>query len=491
MKWTPPKTFCVSVLACTAFIYFMFNTAFGFTYFARSHDGYYGMLADSFLHEQLSIRKKVDPGLLKLKIPYDPKETGKYHELNDATLYNGKYYFYWGPIPAFVRILLLDNLVQNFYSFLYILGCAVFSLLILVHLKKKYFTSVGHRWLLVLFSYIAFNGVVMYMLGAVGIYYEAIAAGQFFMLAGLYTYLVSLTMEKHTRKHLWYLLGTGILLGLCVGSRISYFSVILFLIGYETYTQRAKLRFNTLAVLVLPVLIVMGILALYNYARFGNIFEFGLKTQLLGPQPVVFTPLASVQNIPNNIKNYFFSIPSHTLFPPYITMNPLRYSLYERVNASVFILSPLILLAFFPVTLKPAVRKLFIFLAIFTGIIVFNMLYLMPYSPIRYFFDIIFCLNIVAAIKAMALLEQYKTTLAGRIIEVCLTGALVIVFYYAWAFWLYAIMEYHFPAYFDYNKKVFLDHDKDRRYIDPQFNTDQFPDEVLINGEMHEAGSPQ
>src|SRR5271170_3296922 len=59
----------------------------------------YARLADGFLHGQLSLPARPDPRLLVLTNPYDPKANAGLR-LDDAVLFNGKYYIYWGPVPA-------------------------------------------------------------------------------------------------------------------------------------------------------------------------------------------------------------------------------------------------------------------------------------------------------------------------------------------------------------------------------------------------------
>ena len=64
-----------------------------------STTSYYDMLADAFLHGQTDLLVKPDPHLLTLPNPYDPVANMRYR-LHDASLYRGKYYLYWGPVPG-------------------------------------------------------------------------------------------------------------------------------------------------------------------------------------------------------------------------------------------------------------------------------------------------------------------------------------------------------------------------------------------------------
>src|SRR5437868_9122634 len=57
------------------------------------------MLADAFRPGQASLLVQPKPELLALKNPYDAK-ANRDLRLHDAVLYHGKYYLYWGPLPA-------------------------------------------------------------------------------------------------------------------------------------------------------------------------------------------------------------------------------------------------------------------------------------------------------------------------------------------------------------------------------------------------------
>src|SRR5437867_4333355 len=57
------------------------------------------MLADAFRHGQTSLLIQPRPELLALTNPYDAK-ANRDLRLHDAVLNDGRYYLYWGPLPA-------------------------------------------------------------------------------------------------------------------------------------------------------------------------------------------------------------------------------------------------------------------------------------------------------------------------------------------------------------------------------------------------------
>ena len=61
----------------------------------------YEFLADGFLHGHTYLSVDPSPQLLALRDPYDPAANAPYR-LWDASLYQGRYYLYYGPAPALV-----------------------------------------------------------------------------------------------------------------------------------------------------------------------------------------------------------------------------------------------------------------------------------------------------------------------------------------------------------------------------------------------------
>src|SRR5512144_801094 len=70
----------------------------------QPQDGYYNMMTDALLHRLLHLREAPDPGLFELSDPYDEARNSRLR-LHDASLYRGKYYLYFGVVPALVLFL--------------------------------------------------------------------------------------------------------------------------------------------------------------------------------------------------------------------------------------------------------------------------------------------------------------------------------------------------------------------------------------------------
>jgi hypothetical protein len=70
----------------------------------RDFAGFHNLLTEAFLAGQLHLTIPPDLRLLALPDPYDPVANAPYR-LPEASLYRGKYYFYWGPAPVLLLFL--------------------------------------------------------------------------------------------------------------------------------------------------------------------------------------------------------------------------------------------------------------------------------------------------------------------------------------------------------------------------------------------------
>ena len=88
-----------SVIVLTSYVWFA--TA-GTWKIWPSSTNYYNLLANAFIQGQVSLDLEVPQELLALPNPYKVSERKNVDYLWDASLYKGRYYLYWGPLPAIV-----------------------------------------------------------------------------------------------------------------------------------------------------------------------------------------------------------------------------------------------------------------------------------------------------------------------------------------------------------------------------------------------------
>jgi hypothetical protein len=277
---------------------------------------YYGSLAASFQQGHLYLDDEPVPELLALQDPYRIGLRKGIPYIWDASLYEERYYLYWGPVRARstahaallarVRVLIstLPSALCVHCTWCFVVLCSGSGGAISRCCRAG-------RWLGLLISGLA--PPLTWMLNRPEVYEAAIAAGQFFLLAGLY-----LGYTAFARKELpvWRLALASASWGLAVGSRSSQAVPVVFLLLVAVFAlaaarnrlgQVARFR-GALVALVIPVLgSALGLLW-YNWARFDSAFESGYRYQLtLLQMPKHYDQLFAAAYIPPNLANYLMN----------------------------------------------------------------------------------------------------------------------------------------------------------------------------------------
>ena len=276
---------------------------------------YYDQLATAFEHGSLSLEIKPNPGLLALPDPYDPGARAGLNYPKDVSLYEGKYYFYFGPVPAlilsiFKRMGLLIRFGDQDIVFVFVSGIFIFQSLLILKIWKRFFQNVP-IWILLMC--ILFSGLISpytWILTQARIYEAAASAGQFFFLAGFYFVTVALEQKFAAKKNFFFLIG-GISWTLAVGSRltqilpIGFVTLIVAYLTIRTYRQTKEWPKAIFAMELLggPLVLGIAVMARYNWARFHSVFESGLSYQLAGSADLqryshfLFSPLYILPNL--------------------------------------------------------------------------------------------------------------------------------------------------------------------------------------------------
>src|SRR5262249_5507649 len=125
---------------------------------------------------------------------------------------------------------------------------------------------------------VGFCQIAPYLLQRVLFYEVAIACGYFCLSAGFYFF--ARAIEARQRQAMWLALA-GLLLGLAMGCR-PHLGAGAFAAGSLLFL-RARRKPAAIAPFLIPVAMCGAALGAYNYARFGNPFEFGVRYQLASP----------------------------------------------------------------------------------------------------------------------------------------------------------------------------------------------------------------
>jgi len=321
---------------------------------------YYHLLAQAFQQGQLHLLLEPSPELLALENPYDYRNRENVPHLWDASLYQGKYYLYWGLMPGLIGAVLESvfaipvtdaGLVLGF-----LLAIALFGVLLLQKFCQNnnlpgwlfWFTALG----------LIFNVPGIWLLTRPSVYEASIAGGQAFSMAGLYFGYLALSGNTVSKR---YLALAGLMLGLAGGTRtnllVSTVAIALLTAGYLMLLHRRQLRdlFFSLVAMGLPLAVSIGILLGYNYVRFGSVFEFGHRYQLTGPAlPANYEYVTSLAYISPNLFTYIFRLPAFSADFPYIKIPWIKeamwpsfirlpeYYYYTEPTAGILFIVPLL-----------------------------------------------------------------------------------------------------------------------------------------------------
>ncbi len=286
-------TLC-GMLAFCAFLYFTAYTSLEYkTTGLDSGDLYSQDLTDAFLAGQFSLLTEPDPLLQTLDNPYDINARlavdlyADWQYRMDVSYYNNKYYCYFGPVPSlllFVPYTLATGqyLQTGWACLIFAVFAAIFMAMALEAFVKKYYGSLPYGYLFLGNLILWFSGGLLWNVRRPMFYELAILSSAAFVSLGFYLIIKAIGEEKLFMAPL---AGGCLSLALAVGCRplsILYSAAIVPVLWtqYQKYkTDRTTVR-RAAAAIALPYLLVGGLLAYYNLARFGSITEFGVTYQL-------------------------------------------------------------------------------------------------------------------------------------------------------------------------------------------------------------------
>jgi hypothetical protein len=279
VKWRQTAVF-IAVAVVTGFYYEWGVRATGFEFQWHRTDltGYYNYLAQGFAAGHLYLPIEPDARLLALKDPLDTSAGLDIPKLFDAVLYGRHYYLYHGAGPALLlfwpwRVVTGWDLPEGFALFAFCFAGYLFAAGTLVSMLRTAGAEVGPWALAAMLLALGFCSSIPFLLNRVWVYEIAIGSGYFCVSAGLFF----LARGLRSGRALW-LAASGLMLGLAVACR-PHLGIVA---GFGLLAAMLTLGRRAVA-FAIPLLAVGVAIGMYNFARFGNPFEFGLPYQITGP----------------------------------------------------------------------------------------------------------------------------------------------------------------------------------------------------------------
>ena len=282
---------------------------------APQYGSFQNPIADALLSHQLSLKVKPEEGLLRLPNPYDPIANDPYRAqgIHDFSLYKGKFYSYFGPAPAILlyipfRIFQVGDLSPTIGTLIFAAVGFMFSLLSF-RILVRWCVGEIPLWMQCIAIFTLGLGVPVMWIVYIGRDYEAsIACAYMLLFIGLYC----LARGSLTRPNPVFLALGSLALGLAIAARPSAAAGIVFVIAAAAMVVGKGARIGSgrrnscLAALIVPYLVMIVLVALFNYARFGSISEFGQSYQL-SLVDVRTYPFESFSYIPKGLYAYLLS----------------------------------------------------------------------------------------------------------------------------------------------------------------------------------------
>lgn len=296
---------------------------------------YYVRLADGFLHGHLSMTASADPRLETMPDPYDyDARTGQgIDSLWDASYYKGAYYLYFTPLPALLFYIphkLLtggypnDQLAGTFFAAWAFVAAALFLHRALRE-RRRYLPI----WLWV--PFVGLANLVPFSLPDLRVYELAVLCGAAMSATwalALLRFVEAPTRARAVMMTFW--------AAMAFASRQDLIVLLLPTAAALYFVdQPLRVRVRNAVAAAVPLALIFVALAAYNYARYGQIREYGLEYQMTfvsmkGQRMCSLCTTSEAWRFVNNAVHYEFFTPAIWTSFPYV--EPLAAHVDRRVS---------------------------------------------------------------------------------------------------------------------------------------------------------------
>jgi hypothetical protein len=241
----------------------------------------------------------------------------------DASWYKGKFYTYYGIVPVALLYLPYKLITGDYLShrdavFVFASVAVIFLALLWRFLVKKYMPNARFAFVLLSFAALFFVSHLFTSLRLPGTHTVVQAAGFAFIVAGTFLLLKSVDKENINRLQLFL---ACLCFALAVGCRANM--VLVFILVPAVLWKRRSWK---LAMFILTPYVMVAIpICIYNYVRFGSIFEFGYTyvfATSINSKAHLVNPLGAIHRMFITFMFYFFRIYRYSLHFPFVEPVP-------------------------------------------------------------------------------------------------------------------------------------------------------------------------
>ena len=290
--------------------------------------GYYALLTDALTSGQLHLKIEPDPRLAALPNPWAGAQG--IPRVHDATYFNGHYYLYFGISPVLILLapwhvltgtFLAESLATTLFGWIgFLLAARLW-----IRLKQRVFPDLGAMWTAMGVAMIGLGNYVYFLLETPVFYHVPIVCAFMCVMIALNTLEAALNGNGEAGRRIFLISVASLLWALCVGARPNYaiglplFGAFVIAMAYRMGRERLPVAQITrlLAAAIVPAAVVGLGLAWYNYARFGNITEFGIKYQFASIDQR-FLKLTDSKNFWPTLASYLTAGADYTPYYPFV-----------------------------------------------------------------------------------------------------------------------------------------------------------------------------
>lgn len=262
-------------------------------------------------------------------------EPNKELPAGDISIYNGKYYLYFGPLGSIILMPFVAFFGKNFPQILIGIGSLAVSFFAIYSISKSFeFSKIDSLWLSLFFTFstvllsASLINITSYLVEALGVPLVLLSLAEYF---------------SKKRRPVW----IGLFLGLAVLSRIT---LILGVIFFVMEFFRNRLSRKQLVLLLIPVVLSCLFLGTYNYLRFHSLTETGYNYHFKEPFPLSRNfeyGSTSLIHIPANLYSFFIKPPAPILYYEKGFVFRFPYFKADPWGMAIWFTSPLFLMLLF------------------------------------------------------------------------------------------------------------------------------------------------
>lgn len=407
-------------------------------------DQNYNRLARSWSEGRLDLGVAIPEGLKRLPDPYDPAQNAAFRSrpywLHDTSYFGGKAYLYFGAAPTLLLFAPWAAITESYlrHSWGVAIFCAVTFLAgswLLSDVRRRYFPNTGQPVLATLVVTLGFATGAPILMQRADVWEAAITCGQALVMLSL---LAVWRASREKRKGRWLALAS-LTYGLALAARPSLAFGGLILVGpvcqnWIESRSAVRHRWLRLSAALIPIALCVGALLLYNQLRFGRPWEFGQTYQLSGERQSDVRHF-SIRYVWTNVRVYFLQPAQWSTGFPFVEPSrspvlPAGHGLVEDCFGAALNLPFLWFAVASPWALRwrsggsptplrllvPALGWLFasssVVLCLYFG------------CTLRYEFEILSPLALLAAVGALALEDRFRERRRARLVFRSLGAAL-------------------------------------------------------------------